>query len=113
MYSASRIALNYFSCFSPLLGINAAATIPLWHYGSFSAFNVMSLFILLGVGANSVLLFGSAFRKYIPPGTIGTPRQVLKAYNSVGIAILFVTTAACLSLFSKLASPVIVISQLG
>eukprot|EP01038_Epipyxis_sp_PR26KG_P005369 gene5369-7445_t len=113
--------------------INASALLPLWGYTSFSAFNVMSVFILLGVGANNVLLFGSAWRKQqyymikynnsyedITNNLDSYMKQNQNSlinfkvtYESVGCAILFTTCAALLSLFSKLASPVVVISQLG
>lgn len=91
----------------------AAAMLPVWGYGSFSAFNIMSLFILLGVGVNSVILFGSAWRKHVAPGSVVATHSLMNIYHDIGIATLFTTVAAMLSLFSKLASPVVVISQLG
>lgn len=92
----------------------AAGCLPAWGYSSISAFNVMCVFILVGVGANSVLLFGSALSRVVtsPLGHI-TPEEFRSAYSQMGEAALFTVLAAALSLFSKLASPVIVISQLG
>ena len=43
--------------------VAAAGILPAAHYGSISAFNVMSIFILIGVGASTVLLFASAWRR--------------------------------------------------
>ena len=46
--------------------VGAAGFIPAANYGSISAFNVMSLFILVGVGATTVLLFAFAWNQYEP-----------------------------------------------
>lgn len=93
--------------------ICAAAFLRLWGYGTFSAFNFVSIFILLGIGANAVLFFGSAWREKVGPGNVPTARNIYDAYYSIGWSVLFTIMAACVSLFSKLISPVIVISQLG
>ena len=93
--------------------ICAAAFLRLWGYGTFSAFNFVSIFILLGIGANAVLFFGSAWREAVGPGNVATARNLYDAYYSIGWSVLFTIMAACVSLFSKLISPVIVISQLG
>lgn len=93
--------------------ICAAGVLPFAAYGSFSAFNVMSIFILVGVGATTVLLFAAAWRDTVPSGVIVTPHHLLIAYSHIGQAACFTAMATLLSLFSKMASPVIVISQLG
>jgi hypothetical protein len=93
--------------------VAAAGSLETWRYGSFSAFNVMSVFILIGISANAVLLFDSAWRGVVAPGKAVTGSQMLVIYSHIGEPTLFTICAACLSLFSKLASPVIVISQLG
>jgi hypothetical protein len=93
--------------------VAAAGTLETWQYGSFSAFNVMAVFILIGIAANAVLLFDAAWRGVVAPGAAVTGSQILVIYGHIGEPTLFTILAACLSLFSKLASPVIVISQLG
>lgn len=160
---------------------HAAAVLVCFGYSCFSAFNVMSVFILIGVGVNAVLLYAFAWRRVeeergarryannatnsplhqpsvcdvhdgedvIPEDQIcsmaGTCSNndgsqsddkislpideavpstesdyveegislIIEVYQRVGSSILFTTLAAILSLFSKLISPVIVISQLG
>lgn len=93
--------------------INALAILPWWNYKTYSTFNALSIFVLLGVGANSVILYGAAWRRSITPGTHATVAQIIQSYSAVSQSILFTTCVAIVSLFSKLASPVIVISQLG
>jgi hypothetical protein len=93
--------------------INAAAILCDFRYGSFSAFNVLSIFILIGVGGNAVVMFGSAWRERVKLGMAPTSEDMIQAYKSVRSPILFTVVAATVSLFSKLISPVIVISQLG
>lgn len=89
----------------------ALPTLPLFNYNEFSAFNVAGLFLLVGVGANHVLLWDSAFRSVVRG--LGTAATLDTAYSSIGEAVIFTTLAAVLSLYSKMVSPVIVISQLG
>lgn len=93
--------------------ISSAAFLPIWGYQYFSAFNVMSIFILIGVGTNAVVLFHCAWMKHIPWGEKVNDFLLFKTYSDVGYANLFTVMAACISLFSKLASPVVIISQLG
>lgn len=100
----------YIICGSIVL---AAGTLETWQYGSFSAFNVMAVYILIGIGCNAVLLFDSAWRGVVAPGHRVDSLQLITIYRHIAEPTLFTVLAACLSLFSKLASPVIVISQLG
>jgi hypothetical protein len=67
----------------------------------------------VGVGANHVLLYDSAWNHLVKRGEKGSQQQFFAAYFTVGAPILFTTCAASLSLFSKLISPVIVISQVS
>jgi hypothetical protein len=93
--------------------IHAAAMLPYWTYSEFSSFNSMAVIIMLGIGANNVLLYGSAWRRTIRGGTHATVAQIIESYSAVSQSIFYTTLAAMISLFSFLASPVIVISQLG
>ena len=59
-------------------------------------------------------MFGSAWRRIVQPAyKKATPSKIIHAYMDISQSVLFTTCAACISLFSKLCSPVIVISQLG
>lgn len=93
--------------------VNAAAVLIDFEYGTFSAFNVLSVFILIGVGGNAVVMFGAAWREVIPRGTTPTVIHFIHVYDKISRPICFTVCAATISLFSKLISPVIVISQLG
>lgn len=114
--------------------IAALGVLPVARYSAFSSFNVVSIYILIGVGATTVLIFGSAWRTvFLKSSTEGksiftlafycsastyedediNAEAVEQAYSMMGYPALFTALATYLSLFSKLASPVIVISQLG
>lgn len=93
--------------------VNAAAVLIDFEYGTFSAFNVLSVFILIGVGGNAVVMFGAAWREVVPRGATPTVIHFIHVYNKISRPICFTVCAAAISLFSKLISPVIVISQLG
>jgi hypothetical protein len=93
--------------------VNAAALLINFEYGTFSAFNVLSVFILIGVGGNAVVMFGASWRESIPTGQPPKLKHFMIAYDKISRPVLFVICAATISLFSKLISPVIVISQLG
>ena len=49
-------------CMVAALLIAAGSLLPVFHFGSFSALNMLGTFILLGVSANDVLLFGAAWQ---------------------------------------------------
>eukprot|EP01034_Spumella_vulgaris_P021838 gene21838-27909_t len=93
--------------------IHAAALLPYWTYSEFSSFNSMAVIIMCGIGAVNVMLYGSAWRRTIRGGTHATVAQIIESYSAVSQSIFYTTLAAMISLFSFLASPVIVISQLG
>lgn len=94
--------------------IVSASLLPIvFHFSQFSTFNIISVFILLGMGGNTLLLFHSSWRMKIPVGQVFTPIQIVETYLMIGKPFLYTILTACISLFSKLISPVIVISQLG
>ena len=121
--------------------IAALGILPAAQYSAFSAFNVLSVYILVGVGATTVLIWGTAWRTifhtktkannsnhslyknvtaylytyYINPEITAeiNGTNVGHVYSIIGPPAFFTALATYLSLFSKLASPVIVVSQLG
>ena len=103
--------MTYFSIFVSL--IFAAGFLPLGGYGNFSAFNILSLYILIGVGGATLLLFNHAWNEQLDVSTADFNCRLYRSYQTVGKPALFAAMATCLSVFSKMVSPVVVISQLG
>ena len=102
-----------------LSAIISFGCLPLFEYQSFSAFNIMSIYILIGVGGTIVLLFSNSWDSLKDKISHNENRTIFltsileASYMHIGLAALYTSLATSLSLFSKLDSPVIVISQLG
>ena len=99
--------------------VNAAALLPLFGYEKFSSFNILCIFILIGIGGNAAILFSFSWKTHTKSKDsvtlVGQPTSYsfFNAYFAFGLVFLFTTCAGIVSLFSKLASPVVVISELG
>jgi len=106
----STIAL----CFCILVAlVTSAGFLTIFQYKSFSVFNVLSIYILIGLGGTAMMLFHSYYRENSLIYEKLTADQFASSYGYIATPFLFTIFASCISLFSKLASPVTVISQIG
>jgi len=93
--------------------ITAIGFVPIFRYQYFSAFNLMGVYVLMCVGGTTVIQFVTSWRNKIKIYEKSNEKLLLVSYLEIGEASLFTCCATILSLFSKLASPVYVINQLG
>ena len=112
----------------------AAGLLPAFGFSYFSAFNILAIFVITGVGSDAILVFTSAWSKYYllacqadtdtsnslscgrscgSCGVLLPPTVLTKAYGSVVRALYFTVSTTVLSFMANLVSPIIVISQLG
>lgn len=102
----------------------AVGLLPAYGYDYLSAFNVLAIFVITGVGSDAILIFISSWHKYFQ---VDVDRRVglslesspdlesilLKSYGSTAPALIFTVSTTVLSFMSNLVSPIIVVSQLG
>lgn len=115
----------------------AAGLLPAFGFRYFSAFNVLAVFVITGVGSDAILVFTSAWGKYmdiyqlvqrsvepvdgsrsccINGSTCGVklpPDVLVDAYSSVVTALFFTVSTTVLSFMANLVSPIVVVAQLG
>jgi hypothetical protein len=102
----------------------AVGLLPAYGYDYLSAFNVLAIFVITGVGSDAILIFISSWHKYFKADLskrIGFTMDsspdletiLLKSYGSTAPALLFTVSTTVLSFMSNLVSPIIVVSQLG
>lgn len=96
-----------------IAAVNSAAVLSTFQYDTFSSFNLIGLFLLIVVGGNSVILFGSAWRHAVPPGSGASVSDIVETYAAVARPMLFTLSTACIALFCLQASPLIIAQQLG
>jgi hypothetical protein len=119
---------NFFFAGVTILCILLALTIaigllPAFGYDYLSAFNVLAIFVITGVGSDAILIFISAWHKYYQEEydscTSSSVREIdletifIKSYRSTAPALIFTVATTVLSFMSNLVSPIIVVSQLG
>lgn len=106
------IATTTFFCILISL-INAAAVLPVMRYQSFSVFNILALFVLLVIGGNNVVLYGTAWRSCVPSGQRASVANLMDSYSIIGRSMFFTYAVTLVAVFALMVSPVIVLGQLG
>ncbi len=100
--------------YSMLVSIIAAiGFLPHGNYSHFSIYNILSVFMLMSTGVTTVLLYGSAWRRAFPIGAKMTGRRILKSYQFVSLALVFVFLISFITYITKTTSSVVVINQIG
>lgn len=87
--------------------------LPIFGFETFSIVNGISVFLLYGVGVNTVLMFHSSWRRSNKAGFPATADTLLESYLAVGGPFLYLLFIACVTLFVISTSPVIIVKQLG
>jgi hypothetical protein len=107
-------AISTYFCIVVAL-INATAVLPVWGFGSFSVYNVVALFILIGIGANSTMLYAAAIRSRLTCTTATSSKidVLMSIYGDIGYSMFFTICITLVGVFSMTSSPVIVLKQLG
>ena len=112
-----------------------AGALPLFGFSYFSAFNVLAIFVITGIGADAIIVFCSSWYKNFAnakfaaifwltnPADIDDvpqvdmlplfPLVIYNSYTSVRSALTFTVMTTVLSFMANLVSPIIVIAQLG
>ena len=111
-----------------------AGALPLFGFSYFSAFNVLAIFVITGVGADAIIVFCSSWYKNFANAKFAAkflqivdamevlpqvdmlplfPLVIYNSYTSVRSALTFTVMTTVLSFMANLVSPIIVIAQLG
>lgn len=95
--------------------IISVGLLPAFGYDYFSAFNVLAIFVITGVGSDAILIFISAWQKYYDQQDLEQTLEfvLFTSYRSTAPALIFTVSTTVLSFMSNLVSPIIVVSQLG
>jgi hypothetical protein len=93
--------------------VNGAAMVSQFGYSAVSAFDVVSLLVILSVGAGFVHLYGSAWRRTVKRGKNASAQCLMVIFGTVGKGNLLTFLACCLAFFALGTSPSIFMSQMG
>ena len=93
--------------------VTAVGTLPYAKYQFFSMYNILSVYMMIALGGSTLLLYGSAWRRTFPVDATITGRRILKAYQLISLAIMFVFLLAFITFISKISSSIVVLGQLG
>lgn len=93
--------------------VTAIGVLPYANYQYFSMYNIISVYMMIALGGSTMLLYGSAWRRTFPVDASITGRRILKSYQLISMAIMFVFLLAFITFVSKISSSIVVLSQLG
>ena len=93
--------------------VSAIGVLPYANYEHFSIYNVIAIYMLIAVCSTTVFFYGSAWRRTLPVYAKLSGRRIMKTYQLMSLALVFMFCISFITYISKVSSNILALNQLG